>query len=115
MAGSGGVAEQRSAGGTAVHVLLATMASGPLLAQVDEPGHRGAGEPGGGWDQTARAHGSRTSGANSIASGIQIANIGGAGGTIGLAQFVTGTKGKGDAIMTGGLVMLGAILTNEPR
>ena len=48
-----------------------------------------------------------------LASGIQVVNIPGAGGTIGLAQFVSGKEGQGDALMTGGLVMLGAILTNE--
>ena len=93
-------------------VLLATMAPGPLLAQVDGLDIVVPANPGGGWDQTARAMEAALQ-ANNLANGIQIANIGGAGGTIGLAQFVTGHKGKGDAIMTGGLVMLGAILTNS--
>jgi putative tricarboxylic transport membrane protein len=48
-----------------------------------------------------------------LASGIQVVNIPGAGGTIGLAQFVSGKEGQGNALMTGGLVMLGAILTND--
>ena len=48
-----------------------------------------------------------------LASGIQVKNIAGAGGTIGLAQFVTSEKKKGDAILVGGLVMVGAILTNK--
>jgi putative tricarboxylic transport membrane protein len=68
--------------------------------------------PGGGWDQTARAMQTALQEAG-LASGVQVQNIGGAGGTIGLAQFVTGKKGRGNAIMTGGLVMLGAILTNK--
>jgi putative tricarboxylic transport membrane protein len=42
-----------------------------------------------------------------------VVNIPGAGGTIGLAQFVSGKEGQGNALMTGGLVMLGAILTND--
>jgi putative tricarboxylic transport membrane protein len=49
-----------------------------------------------------------------LASGVQVQNISGAGGTIGLAQFVTGKKGRGDAILVSGLIMVGAILTNEP-
>ena len=48
-----------------------------------------------------------------LASGIQVKNIAGAGGTIGLAQFVTSEKKRGDAILVGGLVMEGAILTNK--
>jgi putative tricarboxylic transport membrane protein len=42
-----------------------------------------------------------------------VVNIPGAGGTIGLAQFVSGKEGQGNALMTSGLVMLGAILTNQ--
>jgi putative tricarboxylic transport membrane protein len=48
-----------------------------------------------------------------LASGVQVQNIAGAGGTIGLAQFVTSKKRDGNAVLVGGLVMLGAILTNK--
>jgi putative tricarboxylic transport membrane protein len=68
--------------------------------------------PGGGWDQTGRAMQNALQEAD-LASGIQVVNIPGAGGTIGLAQFVSTKSGEGDALMTGGLVMLGAILTNQ--
>ena len=66
------------------------------------------------WDQTGRAMQSALQEAG-LASGIQVANIPGAGGTIGLAQFVSGKEGQGNTLMTGGLVMLGAILTNDHR
>jgi putative tricarboxylic transport membrane protein len=68
--------------------------------------------PGGGWDQTGRAMQSALQ-EGGLASGIQVVNIPGAGGTIGLAQFVSSKEGQGNALMTGGLVMLGAILTNQ--
>jgi putative tricarboxylic transport membrane protein len=68
--------------------------------------------PGGGWDQTARAMQAALQ-ADGLAPGAQVVNIGGAGGTIGLAQFVTSKKKKGDAVLVGGLVMAGAILTNK--
>ena len=68
--------------------------------------------PGGGWDQTARAVQTALQ-EDKLAAGIQVQNIAGAGGTIGLAQFVTSKKKKGDAILVGGLVMVGAILTNK--
>ena len=68
--------------------------------------------PGGGWDQTARAMQTALQ-EGGLASGVQVQNISGAGGTIGLAQFVTSKKKKGDAVLVGGLVMEGAILTNK--
>src|SRR3712207_108222 len=68
--------------------------------------------PGGGWDQTARSM-QQTLMAAGIARGVQVTNVPGAGGTIGLAQFVNGSKGDGNALMINGFVMLGAILTNK--
>jgi putative tricarboxylic transport membrane protein len=68
--------------------------------------------PGGGWDQTARAMQASLQEAG-LASGVQVQNIAGAGGTIGLAQFVTSKKRDGHALLVGGLVMLGAIVTNK--
>ena len=68
--------------------------------------------PGGGWDQTARAMQAALQ-TDGLASGVQVENIGGAGGTIGLAQFVSSKGKKGDAVLVGGLVMVGAILTNK--
>ena len=48
--------------------------------------------PGGGWDQTARAIQDALTGAG-IAGNVQVTNVPGAGGTIGLAQFVQEAKG----------------------
>jgi putative tricarboxylic transport membrane protein len=42
-----------------------------------------------------------------------VTNIPGAGGTIGLAQFVNTSKGDGNSLMVNGFVMVGAILTNK--
>ncbi len=44
---------------------------------------------------------------------VKVVNVPGAGGTIGLAQFVNTNKGKGDVLMVTGLIMVGAVLTNE--
>lgn len=67
--------------------------------------------PGGGWDQTARALGEvMTAGG---ATGITVENVPGAGGTVGLAQLIDQEKGKGNVMMVNGLVMVGAILTNQ--
>lgn len=69
--------------------------------------------PGGGWDQTARAIQSVLEGSK-LASGTQVTNIAGAGGTVGLAQFVN-AKGDGNQLMVMGLVMVGAIQTNKSK
>ena len=48
-----------------------------------------------------------------LAATVQVENVPGAAGTIGLAQFVNGRRGDGEALLVNGLVMLGAILWNE--
>lgn len=68
--------------------------------------------PGGGWDQTARTI-QEAMQAEGIVGSAQVENVGGAGGTIGLAQFVDRRRGDGQALMVSGLVMVGAILTNQ--
>ncbi len=68
--------------------------------------------PGGGWDQTARAM-QQALVAEKIARSVQVTNVAGAGGTVGLAQFVTGAKGDGNQLMVNGFVMVGAILMNR--
>jgi putative tricarboxylic transport membrane protein len=68
--------------------------------------------PGGGWDQTGRALQAAMQSDN-IVSKITVDNKGGAGGTIGLAQFVSSSKGDPNTIMMGGMVMVGAIITNK--
>ncbi|RJF88002.1 tripartite tricarboxylate transporter substrate binding protein [Oleomonas cavernae] len=68
-------------------------------------------KPGGGWDQTARVL-QEVLLATGAAKTVTVENVAGAGGTIGLAQFA-GKKGSGDALMVGGLVMVGAVLTNQ--
>jgi putative tricarboxylic transport membrane protein len=68
--------------------------------------------PGGGWDQTARALQAAMQ-SEGIVKKVTVDNKGGAGGTIGLSQFVNSAKGDGSATMMGGMVMVGAIVTNK--
>ena len=68
--------------------------------------------PGGGWDQTARAM-QAVMQDEGIAQSVQVMNVPGAGGTIGLAQFANQDAGNPDALIVGGYVMVGAILTNN--
>jgi putative tricarboxylic transport membrane protein len=69
--------------------------------------------PGGGWDSTGRALGKALQDAGA-ADTVSYDNKGGAAGAIGLAQFVNGSKGNGDALMVMGAVMLGGIITGKP-
>jgi putative tricarboxylic transport membrane protein len=68
--------------------------------------------PGGGWDQTGRALGAAMQAAK-VAQSVQFENKGGAAGTIGLAQFVNSAKGDPNAVMVGGMVMVGGIVLNK--
>ena len=66
--------------------------------------------PGGGWDTTARLL-QRVIRSTAIARNVQVFNVEGAGGTIGLGQL---SRESDDALlMMMGLVMVGAIETNE--
>lgn len=68
--------------------------------------------PGGGWDQTARTMQVALQEAG-ISENVQVTNVPGAGGTIGLAQFVNQAAGDPEELIVGGYVMVGAILTNN--
>ncbi len=96
----------------AASLLAAVAVTPPAAAQIQDLEIMVPAAPGGGWDQTGRAMQSALQ-AGGLASGIQVVNVPGAGGTIGLAQFVSSKQGQGNALLTGGLVMLGAILTNQ--
>lgn len=68
--------------------------------------------PGGGWDQTARTM-QAVMQKEGISGNVQVVNVPGAGGTIGLAQFVNQAKGSAEDLLVGGYVMVGAILNNQ--
>jgi putative tricarboxylic transport membrane protein len=67
--------------------------------------------PGGGWDQTARSMQQALTTA-ALAKSVQVFNVAGAGGSVGLAQLIN-AKGDGRLLMVNGLVMVGALLTNK--
>ena len=69
--------------------------------------------PGGGFDQTGRNLGKAMVDAGT-AKTTTFENKGGAGGTIGLAQFVNASKGDPNAMIVMGSVMIGAIVQNNP-
>ncbi|KAB0676874.1 Bug family tripartite tricarboxylate transporter substrate binding protein [Aureimonas leprariae] len=67
---------------------------------------------GGGWDSAARSLQQAMTASGAVRS-VQVTNVTGAGGTIGLAQFVNDASGSADQLMVGGLVMVGAIISNK--
>ncbi|WP_425293860.1 Bug family tripartite tricarboxylate transporter substrate binding protein [Microvirga pakistanensis] len=68
--------------------------------------------PGGGWDAAARSV-QQVLTQTGLAKSVQVVNVTGAGGTVGLAQFVNQAKGDPSQLMVNGITMVGAILTNK--
>ncbi|HSA70205.1 MAG TPA: tripartite tricarboxylate transporter substrate binding protein [Burkholderiales bacterium] len=100
-----------SAVGKIVSTLALTLVAGAVAAQPSLKMMIPA-NPGGGWDQTGRNLAVAMQSAK-LVSGVQFDNKGGAAGTIGLAQFVNSSKGDPNAVMIGGMVMVGGIILNK--
>jgi tripartite-type tricarboxylate transporter receptor subunit TctC len=69
-------------------------------------------DPGGGWDETARAL-QDTVRKDKLAKGVEVYNVPGAGGTIGLSRLASKRAGDPNQLMVMGLVMVGAIEQNK--
>lgn len=67
--------------------------------------------PGGGWDTTAREMAAAL-GQGITSQQVDVFNVGGAGGTVGLVELVNEHNGDDHFLMMMGLVMVGAIATN---
>ena len=68
--------------------------------------------PGGGWDQTARAM-QRVLAEIEPDLNVQVDNVPGAAGTIGLSRFIQSERGNPHALMVTGLVMVSGVITNH--
>ena len=68
--------------------------------------------PGGGWDTTGRELGKALTASGAVKN-VQYDNKGGAAGAIGIAQFVNSAKGDPNAMMMGGMVMVGGLIQNK--
>lgn len=98
-------------GGASAYAL--TGLSGTALAQaIDELKVFVPANPGGGWDQTARSMEQALKTANLIKS-ARLTHKGGAGGAVGLPEFLNQWKGQPNSLMVAGLVMVGALITNK--
>lgn len=70
------------------------------------------GAPGGGWDLTGRVI-DEVMKKNELIGNSRITNVGGAGGTIGLPQFINQYDGEASALFVAGAIMVGTIITNN--
>ncbi len=68
--------------------------------------------PGGGWDQTGRTieMSMRT---DNLVKDFKFEHAPGAGGAVGLPKFLGAKKGQPDAILVGGMVMVGSLIANK--
>ncbi len=97
---------------TASALVIALAAGGfPALA-LDNLTIIAPAKPGGGWDQTARSMQTVMQDAG-IAKAITVENVPGAGGSVGLAELADKYNGNAGTLMVGGLVMVGAVITNN--
>jgi len=98
------------------HFLLASFLAGAIAlpAAAADYSIMAPAAPGGGWDQTARTM-QNVLQQEKISNRVQVMNVPGAGGTIGIAQFASQQKGNPNALLVGGYVMVGAILTPHRR
>src|SRR5690606_27038167 len=69
--------------------------------------------PGGGWDTTGRQALQAMNDAGIYTGGVSFTNTGGAGGTIGLAEFISTHSGQPDALAVFGSITVGSIELND--
>ncbi len=99
--------------GAGLAALVAGLGFSSSIAQVQGLKIIAPAAVGGGWDQTARAIKAVLE-STKLVTDVDVVNVPGAGGTVGLGQFV-GLKGDENTLMVMGLVMVGAIQTNNSK
>ena len=91
---------------------VATLTAAPSRATAQALTIVAPAAPGGGWDQTARAL-QRAFAATTPPVSVQVENVPGAAGTIGLARFASADRGRDDALLVTGLVMVSGIVATQ--
>jgi putative tricarboxylic transport membrane protein len=99
--------------GLAAAVLTASFASATVAcAQELELTVTAPAGAGGGWDSASRSL-QEVMMATGNAKSVQVVNVPGAGGTVGLAQFVGAAKGSSDQLLVAGITLVGASISNN--
>lgn len=70
-------------------------------------------DPGGGWDQTSRTMQQALTEGGVVEENVEVYNVPGGSGTIGLSQFTGDEAGDPNQLMVMGLVMVGGIHAND--
>ncbi|TRB04286.1 tripartite tricarboxylate transporter substrate binding protein [Agrobacterium tumefaciens] len=98
--------------GFAAALAAASFAVTPVKAQQLELTITAPAGAGGGWDAASRSlqEVMMTTGA---AKSVQVINVPGAGGTVGLAQFVGQAKGSSNQLLVAGITLVGASISNK--
>ncbi|MND36601.1 Bug family tripartite tricarboxylate transporter substrate binding protein [Agrobacterium tumefaciens] len=98
--------------GFAAALAAASFAVTPVKAQQLELTITAPAGAGGGWDAASRSlqEVMMTTGA---AKSVQVINVPGAGGTVGLAQFVGQAKGSSNQLLVAGITLVGASISNR--
>ena len=99
-----------------IRTIFAAVAAVSLsgIAALAEPAVvRAPGGAGGGYDAMARLPFEAMAKEGIFADGANFTNKGGAGGTIGLTEFVNANRGNDNAVMSMGVIMVGGILLNN--
>jgi putative tricarboxylic transport membrane protein len=91
--------------------LAIALSAGAASAQDFEFNIMAPAGAGGGWDSAARSV-QETMTATGLARTAQVYNVTGAGGTVGLAQFVGSAGADPNQLLVGGITMVGAIISN---
>jgi putative tricarboxylic transport membrane protein len=94
-----------------VRILAAWLCLWPALASAQALIITAPAAPGGGWDQTARVM-QRTLAEIEPGVIVQVENVPGAAGTIGLARFAQSERGNPNALLITGLVMVSGVILN---
>jgi putative tricarboxylic transport membrane protein len=91
--------------------LAVALSAGLASAQEFEFNIMAPAGAGGGWDSAARSIQETMVGIGQ-ARNAQVYNVTGAGGTVGLAQFVSSAGSDPNQLLVGGITMVGAIISN---
>jgi putative tricarboxylic transport membrane protein len=94
-----------------VRILAALLCVWPALAGAQSLIITAPAAPGGGWDQTARVM-QRVLAEIEPGVSVQVDNVPGAAGTIGLARFAQSERGNPGALLITGLVMVSGVIIN---
>lgn len=101
-------------GALALPALALTARGAPARAEALYPALRLfiPANPGGGWDGLGRSieHVVRRTG---LVDAVQVENVGGAGGTVGLPRFLAQYRNRPEGLMVAGSVMVGAAIANK--